>query len=71
MSEIYREQDGHLEIVLEPVGVLQRRVRFARLRAEGWPVRVVAIMMAMDCGQARKYEARRCAAAALYQAMRP
>ena len=66
----WREQDAHPEIRLEAVSVLQRRVAFAGLRADGHSVRTTAIVLCMNDQAACRYEARRRESAAAYEAMR-
>jgi hypothetical protein len=65
----WREQDGHPEIRLEPVSALQRRVAFARSRADGYPVGAVGIMLCLGDRVAGRYEASRLAAVAAYEEM--
>jgi hypothetical protein len=66
---IWREQDAHPEIRLEPAALLQRRVAFARLRADGYSVRTAGIMLCLGERVPQRYETRRLASAAAYKAM--
>jgi hypothetical protein len=67
MSE--REQDRHPEIKFDRANLLQRRVAYAALRAEGFSAKGAAAILGVCHRLSYGYEARRMNSVRLYQQM--